>query len=166
MKNIIIVIVGLIILGGLIIYARPQGSSKDNGAGTGLSQGVSSLTAEETTYDFGSISMAAGPVRHTFKIKNSGTVPLTLTKLYTSCMCTTAVLETASGKRGPFGMPGHGIVPKINKSIAAGEEMTIEVEFDPAAHGPAGVGPTVRSVYLETASGKPLELRIKSLVTP
>ena len=39
-------------------------------------------------------------------------------------------------------MPGHGgLVSFANQEIGAGEEALMEVEVDPAAHGPQGTGP-------------------------
>lgn len=110
--------------------------------------------------------MANGIVRHSFAVKNAGDIPVTVRQVYTSCMCTEATLLVAGGRRiGPFGMPGHGMPPSINREFAPGEEATIEVAFDPAAHGPAGVGMIERLIYLETDGG-PFVLRITANVTP
>lgn len=68
--------------------------------------------------------------------------------------------------RGPFGMPGHGAIPTINEALEPGTEATIEVVFDPAAHGPAGVGKVNRVVTVETASGEALQLSFQATVTP
>ena len=49
-------------------------------------------------------------------------------------------------KKGPFGMPGHGgLTTFANQEIGAGEEAIVEVEVDPAAHGPQGTGPAKKS---------------------
>ena len=79
-----------------------------------------------------------------------------------------AILRTSSGKElGPYGMPGHGgFAPAINQIVASGEEITVKVIFDPAAHGPAGVGLIERAVYVENNSGKPVEIQFKAVVTP
>ena len=64
-------------------------------------------------------------------------------------------------------MEGHGSpVPTINEELPAGQEAQIEVVFDPAAHGPAGVGPISRNVFVETTDGKKLVFEIKAQVTP
>lgn len=110
--------------------------------------------------------MAAGRVSKRFTISNGGTNPVTLTKLYTSCMCTTAALKVGSRSVGPFGMPGHGAIPRIAEVVPAGSQATVDVTFDPAAHGPAGVGRIARTVTLENDGGSPLQLSFTALVTP
>ena len=83
-------------------------------------------------------------------------------------MCTTAILKMSSGKElGPYGMPGHGgFAPSISQIVDPGEEITVKAIFDPAAHGPAGVGPIERAVYVENDSGRPVEIQFKAMVTP
>jgi len=81
-------------------------------------------------------------------------------------MCTTASLIKGGEKFGPYGMPGHGFFPSLNQRIEPGEEASLEVVFDPAAHGPAGVGRIDRIVNLENNAGKPLELVFSATVTP
>ncbi len=46
------------------------------------------ISAEETSFDFGTIKEADGSVSHTFRIKNSGESPLVLTRVIASCGCT------------------------------------------------------------------------------
>ncbi|MDP1719096.1 MAG: DUF1573 domain-containing protein, partial [bacterium] len=124
------------------------------------------LNAEETSFDFGSISMAAGKVTHMFKIKNATAEPVIVGKIYTSCMCTAASLINDGRRLGPFGMPAHGAIPSIDEQIKPGGEAVVEVVFDPAAHGPAGVGTIQRVVTLENNAGAPLELKFAAVVTP
>lgn len=129
-------------------------------------QSIGKLTAAESAFDFGSISMVAGTVRHQFKIKNEGPELVSISTLYTSCMCTRATLKVDDRALGPFGMPGHGPLPRLSESLGAGAEAEVEVEFDPAAHGPAGVGRIQRTVTIENSTGQALELGIAALVTP
>lgn len=128
---------------------------------------ASALAASEDAYDFGEISMAKGEVSRVFTITNSGSEPLTLSRITTSCMCTTAYLTGGAEKLGPFGMPGHG-APKgtLNETIPSGESRTAEVFFDPAAHGPAGIGRISRAVFLEDAKGGVKSLEISATVVP
>lgn len=143
--------------------ARPD-SEKDI-ASSSENGGI--LTIEgENSYDFGAISMAKGEVSHQFKLKNTGEAAVVIEKMYTSCMCTTAAL-TVHGKRfGPYGMPGHGVIPKINQAIEKNEEAIVEVVFDPAAHGPAGIGRIQRVVTIENNTGQPVELQFAAVVIP
>ena len=125
------------------------------------------LKPNEQSYDFGTISMAKGKVSKAFTIKNPTATPITVSKVYTSCMCTQASLVQNQKRTGPFGMPGHGgSIPTINQEIKAGEEAVVEVVFDPAAHGPAGIGPVERSVFVETLDGGKLNLSFKTQVIP
>ena len=125
------------------------------------------LVSERANYDFGTISMKAGNVSTTYRIKNEGAAPLALDKIYTSCMCTTATLITANGrKQGPFGMPGHGPLKPATGQLAPGEMALLEVVFDPAAHGPSGVGRIERVVTVETKDARPLELWMVAMVRP
>lgn len=125
------------------------------------------LVSARPNYDFGTISMKAGDVSTTYRIKNEGTAPLALDKIYTSCMCTTATLITANGrKQGPFGMPGHGPLKPATGQLAPGETALLEVVFDPAAHGPSGIGRIERVVTVETKGAQPLELWMVAMVRP
>jgi len=127
---------------------------------------VGMLVADEPSFDFGTISMAAGKVTHIFKVKNTSADPVIVKKMYTSCMCTTASMMKDGQTYGPFGMPGHGVVPSIDQTLNSGQEVEIAVTFDPSAHGPAGVGKISRVVYLDNNAGKPFELKFSAFVTP
>lgn len=132
----------------------------------GQRSGVRALASVSPFYNFGKISMAAGNVSKVYWIKNISGDPLNINKLSTSCMCTDATLITREGRKGPFGMPGHGPTPRIEERLAPGESAQVEVVFDPAAHGPAGIGQTDRIVTIENDAGLPLELRFSAMVTP
>ncbi|MBI2004917.1 DUF1573 domain-containing protein [Patescibacteria group bacterium] len=162
-KTIIGIGIGILVFGGLVWIARPDVQNTSSA----ISNSNGTLTVEgESYYDFGSISMAAGKVKHTFKIKNTSEEAVVISKMYTSCMCTTAILAIGSKQFGPYGMPGHGATPLINQTISPNEEASIEVVFDPAAHGPAGVGRIQRVATLENNAGQPVELQFSATVTP
>lgn len=124
------------------------------------------LAIDNNSYDFGTISMAKGEVAYEFKIKNTGTEELKIGKVYTSCMCTTARFIKGDIQKGPFGMAGHGYIPPVNEMLEPGEEATVKVIFDPAAHGPAGIGPIKRLVYIESDGSVIGELEISASVIP
>ncbi|MBI2644015.1 MAG: DUF1573 domain-containing protein [Candidatus Wildermuthbacteria bacterium] len=150
----------IILYGSVVVFvvgiAALLFTSRDNIRPTAANtntQSASALAAAETNFDFGTIAMQNGNVSHQFELKNEGTDPVTIQKVYTSCMCTNAYVKDASGKRhGAFGMPGHAGSGKTNIVVAPGTTVTIEAVFDPAAHGPSGVGLAERAVYLETNS--------------
>ena len=82
-------------------------------------------------------------------------------------MCTEATFIKGDIRKGPVGMAGHGYVPKINEALNVDEEAEILVVFNPAAHGPAGLGKTERVIYLENTGKNPkLEILIRANVAP
>ncbi|MBI4085163.1 MAG: DUF1573 domain-containing protein [Candidatus Liptonbacteria bacterium] len=156
----VIVIIALYFVGG----SSTRNGSADTG-GQNADNTSESFASAEKTFDFGTISMANGKVSHSFEFENIGSAPVTIGRIYTSCMCTSATLIKSDKSVGPFGMQGHGFAAGISESLAPGEKAKMEVIFDPAAHGPAGIGPIQRVVRAETNSGY-LEFEIKSNVTP
>ncbi len=170
MKVVIGACVVILVLGGLIIAARPDPTANNpktiESGSTASVDSAGALSVPETKFNFGSISMAGGKVTHRYWIRNAGTEPILIRKMYTSCMCTTAALVKGGKKFDPYGMPGHGSIPTINEPMNPGEEAIIEVVFDPAAHGPAGIGPVDRVVTVENSGGRPLELAFTATVTP
>ena len=157
-----VVVATVALIGGLVAI----GSSSGQQSPAAPSASTSRLTADQASYDFGTISMAAGRVNRDFTIRNTTSDTLTISKLSTSCMCTSAALEVNGSSFGPFGMPGHGAIPTINQSIAPGDTATVQVTFDPAAHGPSGIGRIVRNVFLDGVSGERLALTIIATVKP
>lgn len=164
-KIIIGIAVAVFILMVIIFVARPAPSDNNNNSSANVSSALGALIAEETDFDFGTISMAAGNVKRSFKIKNSSAELITIGKIYTSCMCTAASLIRGEKRFGPYGMLGHGFIPSIGEQLQANEEAVVEVVFDPTAHGPAGVGKIQRTITIES-NGQPLVLQISALVTP
>ncbi len=166
-KNIILWgTMAILIVGGLVWFSRPA-QKTDNQANL-RSGAPGELVADAVSFDFGTVSMKNGKVSHTFVLENTGGREMKLTRMYTSCMCTTAMFIKDGKKFGPYGMPGHGGgITGLNQKLASGEKAQIEVVFDPAAHGPAGVGTIERAVYIENAaSSEPLQLMISAQVTP
>ena len=159
----------VLVLAVIIMAAKP-----DPGAGPATtaaqarpaSYSAGALTAGERDFDFGFISMAAGKVSHRYWFRNASAAPVLISKIYTSCMCTTATLVKGGRVINNYGMPGHGYTPSVNETIAPNEDALIEAVFDPAAHGPSGIGPTERFVTIENDAGQPLELRFIANVRP
>lgn len=160
-----IIIIGTVVVLGMVILMI-WGWSSQSAGGSQNSGAISSLTASETLFDFGTISMKNGLVDHVFEVANSSGKDVYVKKIYTSCMCTSAYLEGAGRKKGPFGMEGMGYLPPANETINAGESRDIRVVYDPNAHGPAGIGEIDRLVYLTDALGSTLQFEIKATVTP
>lgn len=129
-------------------------------------QKAGALVSMRPSLDLGTVSMAAGKVPFSYLVRNAGTEPLTISRIYTSCMCTNATLVTASERKGPFGMPGHGLPNTLKATLAPGESANLMVLFDPAAHGPSGLGRIERFVTLESDEAAPLELTLVVMVQP
>ena len=160
---IIIVIAGLGWLGNVKVRTNPATVGQ---VASGASSDNSTLSVSGNLYDFGTISMADGEVSYVFNISNGTDKDVFLKTVNTSCMCTRAYIKNADGEKGPFGMPGMGYVPPANEIIKAGETRDVKVVFDPAAHGPAGVGPINRQIILTDNAGRVLTLNIKGMVKP
>lgn len=161
----IFIAAGVVALGLLLLYAEPKAGENVESKNISSNQ-TSQLTADLSAYDFGTISMKNGKVTKSFKVYNNQNSPVLVTKVYTSCMCTDALLKIDSKLYGPFGMLAHGAAPSVNQEIKPNQEASIDVTFDPNAHGPAGVGVIEREVTVEQASGGKLTLNIKANVTP
>ncbi len=149
-----------LLFGGLYLMSRSQPQVMVNPQATGQ------LTAGESFYDFGSVSMAKGLVSRKFTLTNPDSVPAVVIKIYSSCMCTKGTLTVGDRTYGPYGMPGHGAIPGIAAEIAPGQTAQLEVIFDPAAHGPAGVGKIERTVTAELNGQSPLNFNFSANVTP
>lgn len=161
-NNSIPIIIGILFVIGVITFAVISGNGNDQSK-----YSASVLSAIDNNFDWGTISMKNGDVSHKFELQNDGTETVKIEKIYTSCMCTTASITDASGKkRGPFGMPGHGLPSRTNVKVEPGQSVIVNAIFDPAAHGPMGVGLAQRSIYLETNSSKSpkIELSLQAMV--
>jgi len=101
----------------------------------------------EMSHDWGTIGIDNGVVKNTFKVKNTGSEPLQLFNMSTSCMCTTAQIRVGDKLSPTFGM--HTRSSYISQ-VPAGETAEIIVTFDPAFHGPSGTGPITRQILVET----------------
>lgn len=117
------------------------------------------LVAEVATRDLGTLGISDGTVETTFRVSNGTAEPVQLVAVFTSCMCTEAVLEFQDGTTaGPFGMPGHELPVTLARTLAAGEAFDVRATFDPMAHGPDAVGPVKRAIALRSGNGGMLQL--------
>jgi len=101
----------------------------------------------ETSHDWGDIPINNGNVKKTFAIKNDSQGTLELANVSTSCMCTTAQIKINDKVSPFFGMHSNST---WRGQVPAGATAEVIVEFDPAFHGPNGVGQVTRQVSLET----------------
>lgn len=137
-----IVFLSLLVLGGGVIFASKIGGKPEVAPNKEVKAQVS-----ETNYSWGEIPIDGGNVKKNFPIKNAGQDILKVFNVKTSCMCTTTRVLIQEQLSPPFGM--HSQSPWVGK-IAPGEEAQLEIVFDPAYHGPSGLGPITREILLET----------------
>lgn len=166
-KNLIIYSIGIVFLVGIVALVM-AGWNNDGDNTNSSPYSASALSAVESSFDFGALSMEDGDVFHEFEVKNEGVEPVNIEKVYTSCMCTTASITDSYGKKyGKFGMQGHGSSSKTSIEVGPGESVIVKAIFDPAAHGPSGVGLVQRSIYIETNSSRSpkFELSFQAMVT-
>lgn len=147
-KNIIIVGVTVVIFGllGAVFFL----SKASTPAEITSSQNVA-LSVDQNTYDWGTINMKDGNVSKAFIIKNTGTDILKLTKVKTSCHCTKAWIIINGDSSPAFGM--NTVSPWVGE-LAPGGEAELSIVFDPAYHGPNGIGPITRYISVDTNDPK------------
>ncbi|MCA9374002.1 MAG: DUF1573 domain-containing protein [Candidatus Gracilibacteria bacterium] len=146
-----IILSSIAILAALTLGACSNTESVAQGDPTQMSETGSGRISviNNSSFDWGDINIEGGDVEHEFTLKNVGDEDLIIKSANTTCMCTTAVVETQDGISPTFAM--HGSVP-WGVAVKPNEEFTVKVIFDPMAHGPSATGPIQRSVYLYTSS--------------
>lgn len=157
------IITGLILLtllilgGGVFVLSATSSQPKIT-----VSQNAR-VEVSEKTFDWGNIPYGGGNVSKTFTIKNTGSDPLKLTNIKTSCTCTKAQIAI-DGKVSPY-FSMHSTLSWVGE-VAVGKSAELTVIFDPAFHGPTGVGPIERFISLETndVQNPKLEFSLKGVV--
>lgn len=143
-KKLIILIaaVTLIILsGGVYVLSQTSISSQFQTSSN------AKLEVNEKSFDWGQISYNGGNVSKTFTLKNSGTDILKIKNIKTSCTCTKAQLTIDEQSSPYFSM--HSTSSWVGE-VKPNQEAKLTVIFDPAFHGPSGIGPINRLVLMET----------------
>lgn len=141
-----IIVVTVIILGGAVYFGSKIGATSQVTADSQVNMMVG-----ENRYDWGTIDINGGIVSKDFKINNTSNSTLELYNVKTSCMCTTAQLKTASRISPKFKM--HEKSSSVFE-VKPGETAELIVEFDPAFHGPSGVGAITRIITMSTNDSK------------
>ncbi len=104
---------------------------------------AASLEFRELSWDFGNIEELGGDVSHTFSFRNDSSSPVVISNVRTTCGCTT---------------PEY-----VKKPIAAGDESTLTVTFDPRFRP----GQFKKDIYVySTLSSEPIVLSIVGRVAP
>lgn len=159
-QKLVLIILGLITFGilalGVWLLSRPVGVEVPK-------SDLAKASVTETNHDWGEIKLNGGKVEKIFMVKNSGTGPLKLSDISTSCMCTTAQV-IIDGKGSPlFGM--HQKSSWVGE-VQAGKEAELKIVFDPAFHGPSGIGAMTRQITVATndKANPKLEFLLKGIV--
>lgn len=131
--------------GGIWLIMNTENASKIN-----ASQNASAIV-DQTSHDWGKIAYKGGVATKEFTITNAGTDVLKLSKIKTSCVCTKAYI-TINGVKSPnFDM--HTTSSWVGE-VPAGGKALLTVVFDPAFHGPSGVGAVNRIISITTNDAK------------
>lgn len=141
------IILGVMVATVLIIVGGGWMSGR-SGSVSGVSvEDDAKAQVEELAYDWGEIPIDGGRVEKVFDIKNEGSGTLKLYNVKTSCMCTTAQLIMGERRSPEFGMHSRS---SYKLEVSPGETAQLKVVFDPAFHGPSGVGSIDRQIMVQT----------------
>lgn len=136
----------LLLVGGMFFLGKqPVGSvalQKNDAA---------SFSTDHDRFDWGTISYDGGKASHRFTVTNDGTTSLSVANLKTSCMCTTVQFLSPAGNSPILAMHQKS---SWQGTLTPGDVADIDVVFDPAYHGPQGVGPIERVVSFDTNDPK------------
>lgn len=146
----LIVLVSVLVLGIAVYFGVQLGGGNQVNADTAVS-----LNSEQNSHDWGEIPIDGGVVQASFFIENTSAETLKLYNVLTSCMCTSAQLKTANKLSPRFGMHEKG---GSVFTVDPGETAELVVEFDPAFHGPSGLGAISRTVTMQTNDANQPEL--------
>jgi hypothetical protein len=146
------VVVGTVaLIGGLAFWLTRS-------AGGGSGGGDSFVSASEATnleaspsgiMSLGPVAYGGGIVSKSFEVTNNSDKAIKLRKITTSCMCTAAKVKMGDKETKLFGMEMNGdLNPLIDFDIPAGATVQAIFNFDPAAHGPQGIGAIDREITL------------------
>lgn len=129
-------------------------SSKENKTSVLSEAAAEGIMANPSDYQLGEVFINGGIVTKEYEVKNETGEEIELLKIATSCMCTTANAKAGAEETRFFGMEMVGDKnPLLSLKVKNGESAKVSVRFDPAAHGPEGVGPFDRIVWLYFSNG-------------
>lgn len=157
-------IIGLIVLTVLILGGGIFALSSTSATPAQITASQNAkVSVDQRTFDWGNIPYSGGNATKTFTLKNSGTDVLKLSGVKTSCTCTKAQISI-DGKTSPY-FSMHSSSSWVGE-VAPGKEARLLVIFDPAFHGPSGVGSIERLISLNTndVQNPTLEFSLKGVV--
>ena len=143
-------LITLAVVVGLAFFLSAKGSQEK----TLVTTEVQGIQAAVTNYNLGEVPINGGIVTKEYEIKNTSGKDMELKKIATSCMCTSASVKIGDDETRFFSMEmGGDKNPLISTRLKKDETAKVTVRFDPAAHGPQGVGPFDRIVWLYFDAG-------------
>jgi hypothetical protein len=152
MGNDIKIFIGIIGFTVLMIVGLAfwQGGKEDVPSSNTQSLGqVAGVQVNPENYDLGNVPINGGLVTKEYELKNDTESTIKLGNVVTSCMCTQAKVTIGDKESRFFGMEHPGDRnPSLGYEINPGEKALVTVNFDPAAHGPQGIGPFDRVVEI------------------
>ncbi len=165
-KVILSIIIGTIFVVGVLAFLMTKASSSSGGDSFVLNVEAVSLNVDPSEgMDLGSVSYGGGKVTKSFEVKNTYDHDIKLRKITTSCMCTTAKFVIDGKESKDYGMEMNGdLNPLIDFDFPADSTAQVVFTFDPAAHGPQGIGPFDRVVTMFFDTGYK-EFRFGGVVT-
>lgn len=137
----IVVFTALVLAGGVVLATRMVTGARVE------TNSSAQAKVPEATFDWGKVGIAAGKVEKDFTIENTGSAPLKLFNVKTSCDCTTARLSQGTVTSPVFGMHTNS---NFAMEVPSGQKAILKVIFDPAYHGPDAVGPVTRQITVQT----------------
>lgn len=155
-------LVGTLLVTIVIITAAVFWISKISGGTSGTNPNVDrfvnnvqaqGITINRESIDIGKVAYGGGIVSNSYEIKNTTDKMVKLRKIVTSCMCTKARVKFGDKNTKFYAMEMNGDKnPIIDYDFPAGATAQVEFNFDPAAHGPAGIGliDRVITLYFDT----------------
>lgn len=148
------ILIGSIVFTFVLIIGFAVWQAKKPQSQTTVNTAVLGVTATPEFYNLGNVAINGGLVTREYEVKNTSDKTLKLSRIATSCMCTTAKVKMGESESRFFGMEMSGDRnPQVSLEIKPGETGKVTVQFDPAAHGPTGVGPFDRIVWLYFTNG-------------
>jgi len=121
---------------------------------------IISLSPE--TYNFGDVSQRKGTVFAYYELKNEGKSDLIISKLDTSCGCTSASVLYKNEEGPRFAMAGHGAKNPTDWEIIipGGQTAQLKVYYDPDVHKDFR-GPAIREIYIFSNDPVDFEKKVK-----
>lgn len=163
----ILVVAGVLVGGGLL-FSKLSGSSGNSAqvADTRSAGGTPSLQIETTDLDLGTLSVNEERVEE-ITLTNTGTGPLQISKVNTSCMCTFAQL-IIDGKESPeFNMTMHMSPQELNwvGTIPPGKSAVLRAIYRPRLM--PQLGRIDRTIYFGTndPAHRQVKVYMKAFVT-